>query len=326
VNCALVRRPRFVWNRLVSSGWIIGRRLRGIIKGIDAYTDTKLRAEWNSAGWMARLGLLFGVATCGYFLVVPPAPGVGIAVLGAVAGFMSLIHMSHREKTAWTLIIFCLLWIELKAISRDRNEHDRKEREARSEEVRHSQLIANGINTTVAKGQQQFDTTMKSVQKIIASESESLKSITGGDSFCYLMPYPISDRDAIGVLIHSGKYPIYDLSLRIVDLHLFKQSVARGSALAALGMDYNLGNLAPHAAEPNSNIHLALTEEAPDFNLFFSARNGFWEESLRLRRVNGNLSQAILVERQDQSGSLVRLFEDIDRDFPRGALASDEHW
>lgn len=56
-------------------------------------------------------------------------------------------------------------------------------------------------------------------EKIAELNEQIAGSVTGGDSFCYLFPEPASDKlNTINFKIqHRGKYPVYDIYIRVWD-------------------------------------------------------------------------------------------------------------
>src|SRR5262245_49338891 len=65
----------------------------------------------------------------------------------------------------------------------------------------------------------QFESELRAKSDEIAELNRTIaKSITGGDSYCYLRLANLHSQGALLNLIHQGKYPLYDISIRIVDL------------------------------------------------------------------------------------------------------------
>jgi hypothetical protein len=73
-------------------------------------------------------------------------------------------------------------------------------------------------------------------QEIAELQLESANAITGGDSFAYMsvmVPDPKSAATIIPVFVHKGKYPLYDVEARIVDLDEFRRLTDLKDSLAA---------------------------------------------------------------------------------------------
>ena len=107
------------------------------------------------------------------------------------------------------------------------------------------------------------------------------------------------------------------MSIRVVDLDVFDQQIKEGYTFADLQKNesqFDIGNLSTKQARmlgpisiPNNGIRL---------NIFFNARNGFFSESLRIKKVNDEWKTAIKVENTPTSGEVKVLYKRIDPDFP----------
>jgi hypothetical protein len=149
---------------------------------------------------------------------------------------------------------------------------------------------------------------------------ENLGSVTGGDSFAYVDLLSPSDPAGPAILVtQRGKYPVYDMSVRIVDLDKFdtlrKSQQITVEALAADEI-VTSRNIAPGTGFVVDRRLPPLQTERPRFNIFISARNGSWTQLLRFHKVDGKLwKRATRVVRNDPTGRL--LYEYIDDGFPR---------
>jgi hypothetical protein len=159
-----------------------------------------------------------------------PETGKAVALLGGVAVFLALrgeikeIHGS--EKIIWTLIVFVLLWTELKAIDKDHKINADKEAAARAEQLANFRAIGNGINTTIKQSQQQFDASMgkanqllDSTQKVSNLAQENLATITGKGSHPCIVPQShAAGRDgAIPLVVwNRGVVPLTGVEIRLL--------------------------------------------------------------------------------------------------------------
>jgi hypothetical protein len=93
--------------------------------------------------------LLFSIGAVICFFIKTPPSGVAIAVLGAVAVFMALRGELHgSEKVVWTVVVFLLLFIEIRAINTDRTNTAKDQDSARATEQDHfSTLLQISQNT-----------------------------------------------------------------------------------------------------------------------------------------------------------------------------------
>src|SRR5258708_39917263 len=101
--------------------------------------------------------------------------------------------------------------------------------------------------------QSNFNNTLAEKNNEIAQlKLESANAITGGNSFAYMVlqvPDPKTGSAAIPIFVHQGKYPLYDLQARIVDLdehtRLTEQREFTAATTALLGTSLQVGNLTP---------------------------------------------------------------------------------
>lgn len=173
----------------------------------------------------------------------------------------------------------------------------------------------------------------KSERKIVEKSEEIARlnekitgSITGGNSFAYVLFLSINMElnSSLLSVVQKGDYPLYDISIRIVDVDkfsLFKNQegpldynkISKAEKVLNIG---NLGSghstiLAPWKF-PNKN--------SVNYNIFIGARNGLITELVRMKRVNGVWKTAYKVIRQifekDMKVEVETLLEKIDPDFP----------
>jgi hypothetical protein len=161
-----------------------------------------------------------------------------------------------------------------------------------------------------------------STAKITELSQQNIYSLTGGDSYCYLRFPTFTPTGGLPIVIHKGKFPLYDVEARIVNLRQFERVAAEtpGDLTMRQYMSSStmlkVGNLAPGSAFSVLDKALPFTDEQPNFRVFFGARNGFWHEDLLLRRIKGQWLHAVRVLREVGNDKKL-LFEEIDKGFPR---------
>lgn len=170
--------------------------------------------------------------------------------------------------------------------------------------------------------QTQLEQELRAKSDEIASLSRTIAaSVTGGDSFCYL-DLGLGDgmiNTPLLTLVHQGKYPLYDVGIRIVDLE--KLDLVKGDSklekMALVGKNLNVGNVGPSQAQPMEELQLP-SADRQGYNVFISARNGFVTQLIRLQRINGYWKLATKVTRDfyEDKKSVV-LLEKVDPEFPR---------
>jgi len=149
-----------------------------------------------------------------------------------------------------------------------------------------------------------------------------LSSITGGNSYCKLTFMFLDNNDALMMVIPSGEFPLFDVSLRIVDLEKFEEDTKKNLSLESLSKSQiirNIGNVSPKTTVTMGKINLG-SGDKKDYNVFISARNGHLQQLIRLRRVDGKWLQANSMKRmEEKNGELasVTISEDIPDGFPR---------
>jgi hypothetical protein len=118
----------------------------------------------------------------------PLIPTVAIGFLEVVAAIMTVRadKFTHGERALYVLIAFALFVVEMKAVYKDRDEHDAEQARARAEQLREFGKIADGISRTLETSQRQFETTMARSDAIIAGVSDSMRMQTGGNSFAFI--------------------------------------------------------------------------------------------------------------------------------------------
>lgn len=154
----------------------------------------------------------------------------------------------------------------------------------------------------------------------IANLNRELKnSMIGGDSFCYLALGSLNDTTNTGLLIvvHQGKYHLYDVHVRIFDLDKFDEIKSRGFSLETMQYTYTnltIGNLLPGHARTITQMNLGNATERR-FNIFFTARNGDFTQLLRFKKVGGRWHHAMKVDR----GKDLPPFEEVTPEYPRNS-------
>lgn len=156
-------------------------------------------------------------------------------------------------------------------------------------------------------------------QELRERSEETIRTITGGDSFAYLDLAALGpgDNSAILLLIHEGDYPLYDLHVRLLDVQKFNQ--IKGSIslqkLASAETNMNVGTVVAGFAQTRGPFDLGSGNER-DFNVSFTARNGGFHQELRFRRVGNQWVRATRVTRGATNPPLLQI---VDPNYPRNA-------
>ena len=122
--------------------------------------------------------------------------------------------------------------------------------------------------------------------------------MTGGDSFCYVNVAESYTGVKNLVVNHQGNYPLYDLTIRVVDLDRFDEHSGNPEYSHTYEQVFSIGILLPKQFNSLGNVSLSAQEESKRFNIFFSARNGMFHELLRYKKINNEWAAAIKVDRE----------------------------
>lgn len=153
--------------------------------------------------------------------------------------------------------------------------------------------------------------------EIAELNKEISKSITGGDSFVYISPSHLtgSDFPESLMIVHQGKHPIYDLSIRVVDVDDFNAELAKPEGhknLLNVGVNSVVGNISPNTAA-FSGISMK-EKENTKLTIQFNARNGHFSEVVHIRKVGDQYKTALKVSKFGESSD--QIFEKVDEGFP----------
>jgi hypothetical protein len=146
-------------------------------------------------------------------------------------------------------------------------------------------------------------------------------SITGSASFAYIIPtfFDPTHNAPMLTLVHQGAYPLYDLTVRILDMATFDNMVRYNksdSDKLREEVQLRISNIAPNQISLLKTVQL--DSDPLRWNLFFSARTGFFTELLRVRRVGNEWKTALKVIRTRSPSKDQVLLERIDSGYPLG--------
>jgi len=154
---------------------------------------------------------------------------------------------------------------------------------------------------------------------------QNIYTVTGGDSFCYIACGGLeTSNGSRAMVIQQGRYPLYDVSVRIVDTATWPATAKQYTIdnIDALLRQTKIGDIPVSAGALLPEVVPFSDSQHQNFNIFFSALNGEWWELLRLRKVNGRWLEAIRVKRRQ--GRVERtLFERVDKGYPTVAGHAD---
>jgi len=170
-------------------------------------------------------------------------------------------------------------------------------------------ILSAWSSVDTAREQAQFEGETRSrLESVIAS-------VIGGDSFCHLIVLTDEKSGNGGRLMvsHGGKFPLYDVSARITDLEKWDEIKGQitWDLIQKTDTRLNLGNMIPGHASVLGRWEFFRTDRQR-YNIFFSARNGSFDQNLRFVKVEGKWTVASRVLRDE-----IVIFEEVDPKFPR---------
>jgi hypothetical protein len=165
---------------------------------------------------------------------------------------------------------------------------------------------------------------------------QGLNTATGGDSFAYVEFLSYLPHRNTPLVISRGNYPLYGVTARVVDLGVPEPKIVpsddpeRTRESARLFDSYrksaettlSIGDMPIKSSwlPPGELSELPFDPSHGNFNIFFSARNGFWHEVYRSVGEPGHRVSAIRVFMVSRAGKEKVVYEKVDEAFPR-----DEH-
>lgn len=169
--------------------------------------------------------------------------------------------------------------------------------------------------TRQAKVESNFEKIESRANKILTSLEQRtaaiFNQISGGNSFCFAsFSKNYLDENYLSIS-HQGSYPLYDLTIRVVDLDKF--NLHSGNPLQAQDFEqtFSVGTLLPNQINNLCKLTISEQETSKNFNIFFSARNGMFHEQLRLKKINHEWVSALKVDRDKT------LLEAVSDKYPR---------
>ena len=147
---------------------------------------------------------------------------------------------------------------------------------------------------------------------------ETIDTIVGGDSFCYLRFAKMTDTGGIPVFLNPSKYPVYEVTAIISE---FGKPDTYEDTPPAL----DVGNIGPNNWSKsfkkiewdNATKHI--------YTITFGAKNGLWVQGLKAKKINGKWVQGVFVYRiKGPHPGETNMYKHIFRDFPKEISA--ENW
>ena len=164
---------------------------------------------------------------------------------------------------------------------------------------------------------------MQKNERIRELSEKVSETMTGGDSFCYLQLLRLDGEPSLfqAALTHSGKYPLYDVSLTIIDpdepYRVVEGKLDWNDVMKKQHV-FRVGNLSPKQTTIVQGLALP-QRDVIRLNILISARNGFISERLRFVQQGNMWVQALTATTAGNMNTPRVLIEKIDDAFPRNA-------
>jgi hypothetical protein len=318
----------------------------------------------STRGWISKIGEVWKARWFGYFLVAasicvllwfsrhPPPSGIAVTAMAVVAGVMALRpEMSGWEKWFWLPLLLTFMFVEIKAINKDRKDQDDKFEGIVSglqTTVNNSTAAVNTLTELIKEEHQHFDQTMAGI-------ATGIQTQTGGDSFAFItltaeppglsinmgnfaaprrVPYFL-----VSITSH-GKFPLRNLHATMMDdegrlaaMEEYNRNPGGDPILAIQSSDtiFDFPYLRPQSSEaPNGDVEIIrlypmTKSDSKRLTIAFRADNGDWVEALHMGRINGDWHQCLSV-----MGPTVRQakhpFIYCDSDWLEGKALAEKDW
>lgn len=150
----------------------------------------------------------------------------------------------------------------------------------------------NQQNTILDLGKQNSDLSLQLSQ----STQTLYGNLTGGNSYCELIIKPVNTTTAELILISHGDFPLYELSLRVVDLDILEKTEIKSiEDIGKTQLILNVGNMQANSAQVLGQITADFSKDYKAFNIFYNARNGFFTQGTRMFKIDSSWRDATVI-------------------------------
>lgn len=310
------------------------------------------QAKQPATHWFHLPWQIIVSCVCIYWYWHPPAPNKAVLILTGVTIVMALLEMRTSHKAVYLILVLCLMFIENRAINKDRADAAAAEDARRKEEQKEFTRIGNGIEKAVGLSQQQFQATVRQSQdqfnatlkteknnlaQTLGGLKETVSAATGGEGFCYAIVIPpgyVGNTTGFANVISRGKYPLTNINALVMDDDIMIEHLNEagkdpqraaeefGNLVERAQEWVHIGDLPPQFSEQfPMRAASAQVQDRRMVSITFWANNGHWTEKFALRKVNGQWLRLIRVwkdklDKKKKAMVADMLFEQIDPGFP----------
>lgn len=327
----------------------------GVSRSVPTVEKKKPVPDWFHFGLQIVLG-----SFCLYWFRNLPAPNKAVLALAACAALMVLAEMRPIHKALYFILIIALVFTENRAINKDRADFARDEGIRRTKESQDFSDIGTAITTNVGKlldhSDQEFAKNMARSDVIMSGVTDSIKTQTGGNSFAFItftaeatqafemhwnnFLAPRGEPYFLVSVASHGKYPLrgtraimMDDERRLAAMQEYNKHPNGDwiNTINSADTEYQMPYLRPQSAEaPQGEVDIIGLYPMPHgdskkLTINFSAPNGYWNEVLRLGRVNGTWHQCLSVM-GPTAKQVTHPFIYCDSDWPEGKKLAEKDW
>lgn len=152
------------------------------------------------------------------------------------------------------------------------------------------------------------------VEQLETQTLELTNHMNGGNSFCAFNIYIQRGNQSYWFAEMHGKYPMYNVSARVIDLDIYDET-SRGPQAEGAETYIEIGDLSLDGAHISKLFDLG-DSDSRRFNVFFLAKNGSVVQNIKYKLIDGEWTWATKVF--DETGELARL----DHNFPPDELGN----
>ena len=234
---------------------------------------------------------------------------------------------------------FCSFWLTYSADNQSKNIEGLNHQIVKQNNDLKSQLLETKGELTATKNElyKRTDELVMKSGKIEQLNDFILSSVTGGDSYCYILPMldDMSGKERF-LLTHKGKYPIYDIQVRIVDQTMlsqlpFDRVIPKGNMpkdewdkiakRRDLWREFNilkskaetlvaLATLTPGTGFFIEGRQIPEDAEKQEYLVEIFARNGKISQTIKHVKVKGQWKTSMRVTKTDNEGKGIRVVEE----------------
>ena len=265
---------------------------------------------------------------------------IGTALFGIMNSYVEFRDKNNKitlfGKIGFTGMLFMALLVymlDIHSEKEDKKENDLLQRELKILKDRNNKILdkttyLNLENQNLKRNVNSLDSLAREQIEIITRLSKDnidladkleiargkiIDQITGGGSYCYVSFSNFQKGYGDLVVVNNGKEPMYNLSVRIVDLEKFmKIEVVQFKDLVQ--NTFTIEEISPNQAVFMGSYKLADNIPLVKFNIFFTARNGSFTQIQRFQKINSSWTFATKVTNLMTNK---KLYERVEKNYPR---------